>query len=232
MENQIRANIEKIKEKIKQTAERVGRNPNDITLVGVSKTYSADVVQHAVDAGIKILGENKVQELLGKIPQINGGVKWHIIGHLQSNKVRKIIGLVDLIHSVDTISLAKEIDKVSGKNGIVTNILVQVNTSGEETKFGCEPEETLSLIKQISLLDHVKIRGLMTIGKFSDDIKEVRACFVMLREIFKEINNAGIEKVYLEHLSMGMTNDFETAIEEGATILRIGTAIFGKRFYS
>lgn len=220
-------NLNTVNLRIKTACEKTGRSPDSVKLIVVTKTHPAELVQEAVDAGAVDLGENRVQELLQKHPQIRGNVQWHLIGHLQTNKVKKIIDKVRLIHSVDSLRLAEEIQRCAANHDINVNILIQVNTSQEESKFGCEPEEAMELTKQVSLLKNLRINGLMTIGRFVDDAERVRPCFKILRETAEAVRKEGISEV--PELSMGMTNDFETAIEEGSTMVRVGSAIFGER---
>ncbi|MDA0746564.1 MAG: YggS family pyridoxal phosphate-dependent enzyme [bacterium] len=222
-------NLERTQERIAAAAARSGRDASDVTLVVVSKTQSVDVIQEAVDAGVRVLGENRIQEAEEKAGSVKGDVAWHLVGHLQRNKVKNALALFDLIHSVDHVRLAKEIGKRAVQNEQVGRVLVQVNTSGSESQFGVAPEEALDLIGQISQIEGVGVEGLMTIGVFSPDPEAVRPCFVRLRNLCDEVEAAGLPGVSMRHLSMGMTGDFEVAVEEGATLVRVGTAIFGAR---
>lgn len=228
----IRKNWHEIKKNVLNKALSCGRRPEEIKVIAVSKTHRPEKIEAALNAGIELFGENYVQELTAKYEYLsNKGLKpkWHFIGHLQTNKVKYIVPFIDVIHTVDSIKLANEIEKWADKNNRIIDILVQVNTSGEDSKYGCEPEETEVLVKSILLLKHMRIKGLMTIGTFSDDETVIRSEFQLLRNLMLEINkNLSIE---LTELSMGMTHDYEIAIEEGATYLRIGTAIFGARIY-
>ncbi len=207
---------------------------NDIKIVAVSKTHPVEAILNAIDSGIQHIGENYVQEMKSKFEQINQmGISqpnWHFIGHLQTNKIKYIAPFIYLIHSVDSIHLGQEIDKQAQKNNRRIDVLVQVNTSGELSKFGCEPEEALKIIEELKNLTHLSIKGLMTIGSFSDDEKIIRKEFQKLRCLLEEAQKA-FPELKLKELSMGMTNDYLIAVEEGATILRIGTAIFGERHY-
>jgi pyridoxal phosphate enzyme (YggS family) len=230
----IAENILSVKERIKSVCNKVGRNLDEITLVAVTKTIPPEKIIEVIDCGIKNIGENKIQETENKIKDekikiIGKDIKWHLIGHLQTNKVKKAIEIFDLIHSVDSLRLALEINKKAGNIDKKVEILIEVNTSYEDTKFGIEPKDTVKLVEEISKLENIKIKGLMTIGSLTEDKEKIRNCFKTLRKIRDEIREMRIENVDMEHLSMGMTNDFEIAIEESATILRIGTAIFGKR---
>lgn len=224
-----------IQKNISQTALKFGRNPADILALAVSKTHSADMLINAISAGITAFAENYVQEFVEKYEAIrdNSPVQpvWHYIGHLQTNKVKYIAPFVTMIHSVDSLHLAQEIQKQALKNNRIIDILLQVNTSGEESKSGCEPEELISIAEEIAVLPNLKINGLMTIGTFSEDEVLIRREFRLLRSIKEKLANLHPE-LDLKHLSMGMTHDYPIAIEEGATIVRIGTAIFGDRIYS
>jgi hypothetical protein len=224
-------NLAKVEERIARAAERSGRSPGEVTLVAVSKTVEAERIQEAVEAGATLLGENRVQEAAGKIEEVRGEVTWHLVGHLQRNKVKQAIGMFEMIQSVDSLRLAREIDKRLEQVGRVMEVLVEVNTSGESSKFGMPPEEAVDLIGRMAHLKHIAVRGLMTIGRFTDDEAVVRDCFRTLRRLSEEVARAGIEGVEMQYLSMGMTSDFEPAIEEGSNMVRIGTAIFGPRTY-
>jgi PLP dependent protein len=226
----IAENIEKIRTRIAGTCKRIGKNPDEICVIVVTKTILPDKIIETYNTGQKIFGENKVQELLTKIDKVPGDIQWHMIGHLQKNKVKFIAGFIDIIHSVDSYELALEINKYAEKFNRTIPILIQVNTSGEISKFGIEPDKTIELVEEISVLKNVKIIGLMTIGMFSEDPEIVRPCFKLLRNLKEDIIKSNIENVEMNHLSMGMTNDFEVAIEEGATMIRIGTAVFGDRY--
>ena len=222
-------NLKHVRERIEQAAIQSGRSGEEITLISVSKTWPAEVVQKAVSAGATVLGENRIQEAESKIPLVSGPVSWHLIGHLQRNKVRSAIQLFDLIHSVDTLRLANEIGKRSIQNDVKTRVLVQVNTSGEASKFGVDPEGALDFVGMVSEVEGITVEGLMTIGAFLPDSEAVRPSFARLRELGIRIDEAKLSGVSMTQLSMGMTNDFEVAIQEGSTMVRIGTAIFGSR---
>jgi len=199
-------------------------------LVAVTKTATVEQIKEAISAGVKTIGENKVQEAKGKYQVLSADIadiEWHLVGHLQTNKVKYAIEIFDLIHSVDSIKLAEEIDKRSLQFGIMTNILVEVNVSGEETKYGIKPEEVEPFLKEISEFSRIKVRGLMTIAPIAEDKEEVRPYFRKLRELSEKIENKNIKNVKMDYLSMGMTDDFEVAIEEGANMVRIGRGIFG-----
>jgi len=223
----IKKNLEIINEKIKNAALKVNRNPEEIKLVAVTKTATIEQIKKAISAGIKIIGENKVQEAKEKYQILSTDIEWHLVGHLQTNKVKYAIEIFDLIHSVDSIKLAKEIDKRSLQFGMITNVLVEVNVSGEETKYGIKPEEVKLFLKEISEFSRIKVRGLMTIAPMAEDTEEVRPYFRKLRELFEKIKIKSIKNIKMDYLSMGMTEDFEVAIEEGANMVRIGRGIFG-----
>lgn len=226
----IKKNLEKINEKIKKAALKANRSPEDIKLVAVTKTATVEQIKEAISAGVKTIGENKVQEAKGKYQVLSADIadiEWHLVGHLQTNKVKYAIEVFDLIHSVDSKKLAEEIDKRSLQFGIMTNILVEVNVSGEETKYGIKPEEVEPFLKEISEFSRIKVRGLMTIAPIAEDKEEVRPYFRKLRELSEKIENKNIKNVKMDYLSMGMTDDFEVAIEEGANMVRIGRGIFG-----
>lgn len=223
----------KLLENIDRKREELGIERN-IKVVAVSKTHPVEAIINAVEVGILDIGENYAQEMKTKYEQIallgKKQPNWHFIGHLQTNKVKYIVPFVHLIHSVDSIHLAQEIEKQAAKHNRVVDILIQVNTSGELSKFGCEPDETLNIIANIKDFPHIKVKGLMTIGSFSTDEKVIRKEFQTLRNKLEEAQKS-FPSLELNELSMGMTNDYLIAVEEGATILRIGTAIFGERHY-
>ena len=228
----IGTNLEKVKERIAQAALRAGRNPQDIQLVAVSKTMSAETVRQAIEAGVTILGENYVQEARKKIEEIGHTARWDFIGHLQSNKAKYVVDLFDIIHSVDRLSLAKEINKLAEKKGKTIKIFVQVNISGEEAKSGIDPEGVNALVKDIVSLPNVSVEGLMTMPPFFDDPEMARPYFIALRKLRDTLREEHGEHTDLKELSMGMSADFEVAIEEGSTLVRVGTAIFGERKYT
>ncbi len=227
----IRKNLEIISKKIEMAAIKSGRKPEDITLVAVSKTVESQKILRAIDEGITELGENRVQELTKKYDIINRDCNWHLIGHLQTNKVKYIVEKVKLIHSVDRYNLAVEINDRAKKIGKEINVLVQVNISGEQTKFGVAKNEARQLIRQIAGLENIRVRGLMTIAPFASNSEAVREVFSGLRKLSIDIEKENINNIGMEYLSMGMSNDFEVAIEEGANMVRIGTALFGERQY-
>jgi pyridoxal phosphate enzyme (YggS family) len=223
----IKNNLDIIKKKIKKAALKANRSSEEIKLVAVTKTATIEQIKEAISAGIKIIGENKVQEAKEKYHILTADTEWHLVGHLQTNKVKYAIEIFDCIQSVDSIKLAKEIDKRSLQFGKTTNVLVEVNVSGEETKYGIKPEEVELFLKEISEFSGIRVRGLMTIAPIEKDKEEVRPYFRKLREISKEIKTKNIKNVKMDYLSMGMTDDFEVAIEEGANMVRIGRGIFG-----
>ena len=222
----IAENLRRVQDRIDRAAHRSGRSADEVKLIVVTKTWPADVVQQVVDTGTRILGESRVQEAQHKVPEVAGTVSWHLVGHLQRNKVKQALPLFDLIHSVDTLRLAKEISRWAVRRNTPTRVLVQVNTSGEASKFGISPNAALDLVLQVDDLQGVSVAGLMTIGAFDPDPEIARPNFVLLRQIRDRI---AIHKPPVSILSMGMTSDFEVAIEEGATMIRVGTAIFGQR---
>jgi len=222
-------NIREIRENIAEAALRSGREPSEVRLMAVTKTVDDDRILEAIEAGVDIMGENYIQEAKRKIEMMDVDVKWHMIGHLQSNKAKYAVRLFDMIHSVDRMKLAVELDRRSAAAGRVTDILVEVNVSGEESKNGISANEAPDLISQISLLDNLSIRGLMTMPPWFDDPEDARPFFVALRELRDKIIAEDIKGIEMRELSMGMSGDYRVAVEEGATIVRIGTAIFGAR---
>lgn len=227
----IKQNIEAVREKIAAASEKSGRSASDVTLIAVTKTHPPEMINEAIDAGITDIGENKVQEIIEKYDKVKKGVRWHLIGHLQTNKVKYIIDKVDLIHSVDSIKLMDEIEKQAAKHGIVMDILIQLNISGEESKSGIPPEELDTLLAHAAVLKHVKVRGLMTIGvKYYNNVTN-KLFFDNTYNIFIDKRLKKYDNVSMDYLSMGMSGDYETAIESGSNIVRVGSAIFGNRFY-
>jgi pyridoxal phosphate enzyme (YggS family) len=219
-----------VKERIRQAAESSNRAATSIRLVAVSKTISAEVVGAAIEAGVTDLGENYIQEARDKINTlITSPVNWHFIGHLQSNKAKYAVRMFDLIHSVDSFKLANELDKYAKKNNKVQSVLIQVNVAREDTKSGVYKEDTIQVLKDISRLENISVKGLMTMPPYFNAPEKVRPFFAALRELRDQITKEAIPNISMEELSMGMTGDFEAAIQEGATMVRIGTAIFGDR---
>lgn len=220
-------NVKNIRRRISSACLRAGRNPDEVLLVAVTKIFSAGMVKEVVDAGINDVGENFVQELCQKKDELRDErIRWHFIGHLQRNKVKEIASWIHLIHSVDSRRLAEEISKHAARAGRTMNILVEVNTSGEATKFGVAPENAPALVKELVRIPDICVSGLMTLGPFEPDPEDSRQAFRTLRQLRDRLQDDGIR---LPHLSMGMSNDFEVAVEEGATCVRLGTAIFGIR---
>lgn len=221
----VRDNVYSIRSRINSACERSGRNIDDITIIGVTKTFEADKIAEAVKCGITNVAENRVQELVRKYDDVNG-VSWHLIGHLQTNKVKYIADKVSLIHSVDSIKLATEIDKQAEKVGRVIDVLIEVNVSGEESKFGVSPDELDELLLGMSDLSHIKVQGLMTMAPLYAEKDEIRQIFKKMYKIFIDNRAKKYNNINMGILSMGMSNDFEIAIEEGATMVRIGRAMF------
>jgi PLP dependent protein len=226
----IAENLKNLLNRIGQTCQKCGRKSDDIQLIAVSKTFSAILIREAIEAGQFEFGENYVQELTEKHKVLaNQKIRWHFIGHLQTNKVKYIAEYIDLIHSVDDFNLGKEISKRAERCNRIQEVLVEVHTTDEATKFGVHPDYAIPLIKELSQLSHLRVCGLMTMGPFSDNPDHSRSSFRCVAQLKKEIEHEGIDRVQMRHLSMGMTHDFEVAIEEGATLVRVGTAIFGRR---
>ena len=222
----IKENLLEIKEKIAAACEKTGRNPEDVTILAVTKTIDAERINEAVSLGLHDLGENRVQELLSKYEDVKGDVRWHIIGHLQSNKVKYIADKVCMIHSVESLSLAREIERQCAKIGKIMDILVEVNVSGEESKSGITPEEAEDFIREVSKFEHIRVKGLMTMAPFDAKDEELHQIFSNLYKISVDISSKKLDNVIMECLSMGMTGDYEIAVEENSTIVRIGTGLF------
>jgi pyridoxal phosphate enzyme (YggS family) len=225
-------NLEGIRRRISAAAERSGRKPEDVLLVAVSKTVSADAIEAALQKKVCHFGENRVQELLEKYDILGERCKWHLIGRLQTNKVKYIIDKVQMIHSLDRMELAEEIQKRACAANRIMDCLVQVNISGEETKAGVEPSELIPFLRKVSQFENVRIKGFMTIAPPADNPEDVRWVFRSLKKIAVDMEWERIDNIAVQYLSMGMSHDFETAIEEGANIVRIGSSIFGIRQYS
>ncbi|MDR2903330.1 MAG: YggS family pyridoxal phosphate-dependent enzyme [Clostridiales bacterium] len=226
----IDSNLADIRAKIAASAEKSGRQPEAITLIGVTKTIGADRIKVMQTAGVNDFGENKVQEILAKYPDFPD-VRFHMIGHLQTNKVKSILDKVAMIHSVDSIKLAEEIAKKSSLAGKTTDILIEINIAGEESKYGVAPESAGEFALNVSAMAGVRLRGLMCVAPFVENPEQNRAHFRRMKQLFVDIRAKMNNNINMNHLSMGMTNDYEIAIEEGATIVRIGTGIFGERVY-
>lgn len=228
----IKDNIYTILEKTKQAAIRSGRNLEDITVIAVSKTVDSERAREAVEAGLVNLGENRVQELVKKYDELsNTNVKWHLIGHLQKNKVKYIIDKTVLIHSLESLELAKEINKKAKQHDLISNVLIELNIGEEESKFGISEDVVYEFVKSLEQFENIKVLGLMTVAPFTENPEDVRWVFKKMKEIFDKISTMDLKNTQMKYLSMGMTNDFEIAIEEGSNIVRIGTAVFGKRIY-
>ena len=225
-------NYKNVEEKVIQACKRAGRDPKEVTLIAVSKTKPMSMIEELLPLGVRDFGENKVQELTAKVESLSPEIHWHMIGHLQRNKVKYVVDKACLIHSVDSLRLAEEISKEAGKKQVTVSILLEVNAAGEESKFGITPGETLSLAQEIAKLPHIQIKGLMTIAPYTQNQEDNRIFFRNLRKLSVDIAQKNIDNVTMSVLSMGMTGDYEVAIEEGATHVRVGTGIFGERDYS
>jgi hypothetical protein len=228
----LESNLKKVEENICLACKRAGRDRSEVTLIAVSKTKPVPMLEEVYDLGARDFGENKVQEMCDKIEVLPDDIRWHMIGHLQTNKVKYIVGKTELIHSVDSLHLANEIEKQAAKKDVTVSILIEVNIAEEESKFGIRGDETIELVRQVSLLPHLKIEGLMTIAPFVDDPEDNRVYFKQIRQLSVDIAAENIDNVHMNVLSMGMTGDYTVAIEEGATMVRVGTGIFGARDYS
>ena len=228
----LKENLEKVEENIQAACDRTGRKRDEVTLIAVSKTKPVEMLQEAYDLGVRVNGENKAQELASKYEVLPKDIHWHMIGHLQTNKVKYIVDKVTMIHSVDSIKLAREISKEAQKKQVTVSILIEVNVAGEESKFGVSMEEAEPLIREIALLDGIKICGLMTIAPYVEDEEKNRQYFADLKQLSVDIATKNIDNVNMNVLSMGMTGDYAVAIEEGATYVRVGTGIFGERHYA
>lgn len=227
----IRENLEEVEKKISAACERAGRSRSEVTLIAVSKTKPVSMLNEAYETGIREFGENKVQEMMDKFEVMPEDIHWHMIGHLQRNKVKYLMGKADLIHSVDSYRLAEEISSQSVKHNVTTDILIEVNIAGEETKFGTSRDEAIRLVEDAAKLPNIHICGLMTIAPFVENAEDNRKYFRQIRELSVDIKEKNIDNVDMRILSMGMTGDYEVAIEEGATMVRVGTGIFGERNY-
>lgn len=229
----LKENYDQVKQNIKAACERAGRDVSEVTLIAVSKTKPlSDIEELIKTTSARDFGENKVQELVDKYEHVSSPVNWHQIGHLQTNKVKYIVDKACMIHSVDSVNLAKVIEKEAAKKDVVVDILIEVNVAEEETKFGLSVEETVPMIEEIKNFPHLRICGLMTIAPFVDDPEDNRVYFRKLKDLLLDIKSKNIDNVNMNVLSMGMTNDYEVAIEEGATMVRVGTGIFGARNYN
>lgn len=228
----LRENLQEVEERIQEACRRAGRDRSEVTLVAVSKTKPVSMLKEAYDLGVRVFGENKVQEIREKYEALPKDIEWHMIGHLQTNKVKYIADKVSLIHSVDSLRLAETIEKEAVKHNRIVDILLEVNVAKEESKFGIKTSEVLALAENVVQLPHIRLRGLMTIAPFVENPEKNRAIFANLHELYVDIKDKNIDNGTVSILSMGMTNDYEVAIEEGATMVRVGTGIFGARDYS
>ncbi len=224
-------NLEEVERRICAACERAGRDRSEVTLIAVSKTKPIEMIEEAVDAGIRIFGENKVQELVQKHDEMEEGLEWHMIGHLQTNKVKMLPGRTKMIHSVDSLHLAEEINKQYAKHGEIAHVLIEVNMAGEESKFGLAPQDVESFLDEIAKFANIYVHGLMTIAPFVEDANENRKIFTDLKKLLIDMKRKNNDNIDMRELSMGMTGDYEVAIEEGATFVRVGTGIFGARNY-
>ena len=228
----ISENLKEVEENIKKACEKAGRERSEVTLVAVSKTKPVSDLMEAYDAGIRVFGENKVQEMTAKWEEMPKDISWQMIGHLQRNKVKYLIPYVSLIHSVDSLRLAQEIDKQAEKEDKVIDILIEVNIAHEDTKFGIDEDELFELVLEVSKLHNIRVKGLMTIAPYVSDPEENRDFFRQIKKLSVDIEQKNIDNISMSVLSMGMTGDYMVAIEEGATMVRVGTGIFGERDYS
>lgn len=225
----IEQNLNEVRERIRAACARAGRDPKEVTLISVSKTKPVSMLMEAYDAGARDFGENKVQEILEKVPQMPGDCRFHMIGHLQTNKVRQVLGKAVMIHSVDSVHLAQAIEKEAEKRSMTADILLEVNAAREESKFGLFLEDVLPALEEIRKFPHIRVKGLMTIAPNVENAEENRKYFHELYQLSVDIKSKNIDNVTMSELSMGMTGDYEVAVEEGATLIRVGTGIFGSR---
>lgn len=228
----LKDNLKEVEQNISLACKKAGRKREDVTLIAVSKTKPVSMLEEIYNEGVRTFGENKVQEMVEKYEEMPDDIKWHMIGHLQRNKVKYIVDKAALIHSVDSYRLAEEINIQAKKRGVIVPILIEVNAAGEDTKFGVKPEETLQLVEEIASLENVKIQGLMTIAPYVENPEDNRIYFRQLKQLSVDIASKNVDNVCMEILSMGMTGDYMVAIEEGATMVRVGTGIFGARNYN
>lgn len=224
-------NVIEVEKNIQAACDRAGRSREEVRLIAVSKTKPVSDIEEVLTTGILDYGENKVQELSDKYDVLPKNIRWHMIGHLQRNKVKYLIGKTVLIHSVDSLRLAEQIEHEAAKADTIVNVLIEVNVAGEESKFGTTCNEAIELVRAVAALKHVKIKGLMTIAPFTDNPEDNRIYFKKLKQLSVDIKSKNIDNVDMDELSMGMTGDYEVAIEEGATMVRVGTGIFGERNY-
>lgn len=228
----LKENLQSVEENIKKACKKAGRKREDVTLIAVSKTKPVEMLQEIYDQNIRNFGENKVQEMCDKMEVLPKDIKWHMIGHLQTNKIKYIIGKTELIHSVDSLHLAQEISKQAVKHDVQTDILIEINIANEQTKFGIDAGDTIQLVREIAALPNIHIKGLMTIAPFVENPEDNRLYFRRIHQLSVDITKENIDNVNMDILSMGMTGDYMVAIEEGATMVRVGTGIFGERNYN
>lgn len=228
----VKENYNYVKQQVEETAKACGRDPKEITLIAVSKTKPLENIEELIEIGVEDFGENKVQELCDKYEHVSQPVRFHLIGHLQTNKVKYIVDKACLIHSVDSLKLAQTIQKEAAKKQVIAQILIEVNVAEEDSKFGLRAEDVISFIQEISTMPNLHVNGLMTIAPFVDDPEDNRKYFRTLKQLSLDITSKNIDNIDMNVLSMGMTNDYKVAIEEGATMVRVGTAIFGARNYN
>ena len=228
----LKENLDHVEEEIRKACERSGRSREEVTLIAVSKTKPVSMLEEAYGLGVRVFGENKVQELVEKYDALPEAIEWHMIGHLQRNKIKYIIGKAALIHSVDSLRLAEAIDKEAAKQNTAARILIEVNVAREESKFGLMPEAVPEFVDKVSEFAHLKVEGLMTIAPFVENPEENRPIFAYLRKLSVDIAKKNAHNTNMSVLSMGMTNDYQVAVEEGATMVRVGTGIFGERSYA
>ena len=228
----LKENLRNVEQNILAACQKAGRSRDEITLIAVSKTKPVEMLSEIYEEGIRDFGENKVQEMCDKTEVLPKDIRWHMIGHLQTNKVKYIVGKTALIHSVDSLHLAEEIQRQAVKKDVIVPVLIEVNIAGEETKFGICKEDTIALVKEIAGLDHLSVQGLMTIAPYVENAEDNRLYFREIKQLSVDIKNQNIDNVSMDILSMGMTGDYMVAIEEGATMVRVGTGIFGERNYN
>ena len=224
-------NLQEVQKNIDEAVKRCGRNRDDVTLIAVSKTKPVSMIQEVYDLGVRDFGENRVQEIMEKFDSLPNDIRWHLIGHLQTNKVKYIIDKVCLIHSVDSLKLAGEISREAMKHDLIADILIEVNVAGEESKFGVKPEDLEQLVRDVAKLPGICIKGLMTVAPYVVDSEENRQVFVKMKQLSVDISRKSIDNVCMDYLSMGMSGDYTVAVEEGSTMVRVGTSIFGERNY-
>ena len=228
----ITENLEQVQRNINEACKLAGRDPKEVTLIAVSKTKPVSMLMDAYRCGQRIFGENKVQEIMDKYEQMPDDVQWHMIGHLQRNKVKYIVDKVAMIHSVDSFRLAETIEQEAAKKNVIVPVLVEVNVAQEESKYGFSPEEVIPFLEKVSVFSHIQVKGLMTIAPFVENPEENRGVFHKLRKLSVDIREKNINNITMSVLSMGMTGDYQVAIQEGATMVRVGTGIFGERNYA